>query len=245
MILTQMVEIYAVKLSENVTKETVEKLLPFVAVDKQARIRRFYKWVDSLRSLFADLLIRHIIIHKTNLKNEDITFSTNAYGKPSLNFPDDLHFNLSHSGNWVVCAVDASPVGIDVEQIAPVDLDISKNYFSPDEHADLMSKDDKIAYFFDLWTLKESYIKIVGKGLSLPLNSFSIRFMENNEIRIAAEKKVIRDIFFCQYDIDSKYKMAACACNKNLPSAVIFKTIDELIESFFSLPSGWKSRSRR
>ncbi|MCI0470756.1 MAG: 4'-phosphopantetheinyl transferase superfamily protein [Candidatus Aminicenantes bacterium] len=227
-----MVEVYAVKLSENVAGETVERLLPFVAPDKQARIRRFYKWMDSLRSLFADLLIRHIIIHKTNLKNADITFSTNAYGKPSLNFPGDLHFNLSHSGDWVVCAVDAAPVGIDVEQISPVDLDISKNYFSPDEHADLMSKDDKIAYFFTLWTLKESYIKIVGKGLSMPLNSFSIRFIENNEIRIAAEKKVLQDIFFCRYDIDSKYKMAACASNKNLSRSPIFKTIDELVESF-------------
>ena len=151
-------EVYAVKLSDNVGRETVERLLPFVDSEKQDRVRRFYRWIDSLRGLFADLLIRHIIIRKTNLTNNEISFSKNKYGKPFLNEQADFHFNLSHSGDWVVCAVDDKPVGIDVEEVSPIDLDISRNYFSTDEHKDLLSKDDKIAYFFTLWTLKESLL---------------------------------------------------------------------------------------
>lgn len=227
-----MMEVYAIKLSDNVGSETVERLLPFVDPEKQDRIRRFYRWEDSLRGLFADLLIRHIIILKTNLKNEEISFSKNEYGKPFLNEQEDFHFNLSHSGDWVVCAVDDKPVGIDVEEISPIDLDISKNYFSPDEHKDLIRKDDKIAYFFTLWTLKESYIKIVGKGLSLPLNSFSIRFKENKEIRIDARGEMIRDTYFCQYSIDEKYKMAVCAQHKDFPGIIIPKTIRDLAGAF-------------
>jgi 4'-phosphopantetheinyl transferase len=227
-----MMEVFSVKLSENVGRETVERLLPFVAPEKQDRVRKFYRWGDSLRALFADLLIRHIIIHKTNLKNEDISFSKNEYGKPFFNEQADFHFNLSHSGDWVVCAVDNKPVGIDVEEISPIDLDISKNYFSTDEHKDLLSKADKIAYFFTLWTLKESYIKIVGQGLSLPLNSFSIRFRENNEIRIAGKGTMIRDTFFSQYNIDENYKMAVCAQHKDFPGGIITKTIRELAVGF-------------
>ncbi len=227
-----MLSVYAVRLSETVDKETVERLLPFTAEEKQARIRRFYRWEDSLRTLFADLLIRHIIMQETNLKNEEISFSANRYGKPRLDNLPDFHFNLSHSGVWVVCAVDNQPVGIDVEKIAPIDLDISKNYFSKDEHQDLLSKTDKISYFFTLWTLKESYIKIVGKGLSLPLNSFSIRFLDSNEIRIKAEGKFLENKFFTRYDIDKNYKMAVCTFHKSFPESVIPKTISELVQSF-------------
>jgi 4'-phosphopantetheinyl transferase len=227
-----MIEIYALNLSEKIGSETVAHLLPFVAKERQDRVRRFYRWEDSLRALFAELMIRNIILKKTDLSNDEISFSTNEYGKPFLNSADNLYFNLSHSGAWIVCAVDKKPVGIDVEEVAPIDLDISKNYFSKDEHSDLLSKTDKTGYFFTLWTLKESYIKIVGKGLSLPLNSFSIRFKDTKEIRIYAGRDIIPYIFFSQYDIDKKYKMALCAHHKNFPDAIIPVTTRELVESF-------------
>jgi len=225
-------EVYVLNLAEGVDRESVERLLPSVDSEKRKRVMKFYRWEDTLRTLFADLMIRNIIVNKTALGNDEIYFSKNEYGKPSLKHSEVLHFNLSHSGDWVVCAVDEQPVGIDVEEIAPVDLDISKHYFSKDEHEDLLSKPDQIAYFFTLWTLKESYIKIVGKGLSLPLNSFSIRFKDDNEIRIDAKGKMLKDIFFRQYDIDEKYKMAVCAHNKRFPDTIIPVTLNELIERF-------------
>lgn len=227
-----MLKIYAVDLSRTPDRGTIERLLPFVDQEKQTRIRRFYHWEDSLRTLFGDILIRQIILDSMGIDNEDITFSTNDYGKPFLDNDPDFHFNISHSGNWVVGAVDRHPVGIDVEQIAPIDLDISKNYFSPDEHIDLMKQPDRLAYFFTLWTLKESYIKIVGQGLSLPLNSFSIRFQENRQIRIKAENETLHDIFFAQYDLDSKFKLSVCAMHTEFPPDIEFKTPLELAERF-------------
>jgi len=205
--------------------------MSFVHPEKQERIRRFYRWEDSLRSLFADLLSRRLIIDKLGIKNRDISFSTNEFGKPFLKDFPGFHFNLSHSGRWVVCSVDKQPVGIDVEEIQTIDLDISKNYFSPDEHMDLMKMDDKMSYFFTLWTLKESYIKIVGKGLSLPLNSFSIRFL-GDSIRIKAENEFIDNIFFTEYSIHSDYKMSACAFHNDFPDKVISITPSALAHSF-------------
>ncbi|MCK4764361.1 MAG: 4'-phosphopantetheinyl transferase superfamily protein [Candidatus Aminicenantes bacterium] len=225
-----MTEVYALKLSE-IEEETYEKLLLLVDRQKQDKVKKFYRREDSLRTLLADLLVRNLVIEKTNLRNEEISFSYNEYGKPTLNDVENFHFNVSHSGEWIVCAVDSEPVGVDVEEIAPVDLDISRNYFSPDEHSDLLSQEDRIAYFFTLWTLKESYIKIVGKGLSLPLNSFSIRFSDE-EIGIAASGRKLDDTFFTQYDIDDKYKMAVCAQDKEFPSYVTHKSVDELVHTF-------------
>jgi len=229
-----MLDVYAVRLDfdRKFDPYILKRLLSCVAEDKCARLLRFYREEDKFRGLFADLLIRDVIREKTGLTNEEISFTTNEYGKPFLENRQDVQFNLSHSGVWVVGAVDTQPVGIDVEQVQTIDLAISENYFSPDEHQDLMSKPDKFDYFFTLWALKESYIKILGKGLSHPLNAFSVKFSDNHEIIIKVEGKRIRDIFFRQYHIDKEYKMAVCAVHDAIPNEVHMVTPDRLIKRF-------------
>jgi len=227
-----MIEVYAVDLIEPLEKRSYERLLACVSKEKRARIRRFYRKEDRIRGLMADILIRTIIIRMLRLKNEKIKFHTNDYGKPFLKEREDFQFNLSHSGIWVVCAVDDRHIGIDVERIQPIDLDISKNYFSHDEHRELMSKADKFSYFFSLWSLKESYIKIRGKGLSMPLNSFSIKFFSPEKIRIKAKDRLLEEIFFVQYDIHKDYKMAVCAHHRNFPGNVTIKSMRQLADEF-------------
>ena len=227
-----MIQVYAVDISQPLGPGMYERLMTRVSPEKSARIRRFYRMEERLRGLIADILIRSIIIPKTGMENKEIEFYTNDYGKPFLKGKEDFHFNLSHSGIWVVGAVDDQPVGIDVENIQTIDLDISKNYYSPDEHRELMSKEDKFSYFFTLWSLKESYIKIVGKGLSLPLNSFSITFYGPEDIRIKAEGRLLEDIFFHQYHIHKDYKMAVCAHHTNFPGKVTIKTMPQLAHEF-------------
>ena len=95
-----------------------------------------------------------------------------------------------------------------------------------------MSKADKFDYFFTLWALKESYIKILGKGLSHPLNAFSIKFSSPGEIIINVEDQRIGDIFFRQYEIDKAYKMAVCAAHDQVPDCVNMVTTDQLIKKF-------------
>ncbi len=225
-------EVHAVDVTGTLDKRVYERLLARVSPDKNARIRRFYKMEDRIRGLMADILVRSMIIRKTGMENQNIRFYTNDYGKPFLKDREDVQFNLSHSGIWVVGVMDNRAVGIDVEQIQPIDLDISKNYFSPVEHQDLMAKEDKFAYFFTLWSLKESYIKIVGKGLSLPLNSFSIRFFSPDDIRIKAEDQLLEDIFFAQYPIHTGYKMAVCAHHREFPKDVKQTTMHQLADEF-------------
>jgi 4'-phosphopantetheinyl transferase len=231
-----MMDVYAVRLNfqEKIDPVVLERLLNCVSPDKKERLKRFYHMKDTLRGLFADLLIRDVIVQKTGLSNEDISFSTNYYGKPFLKDRDDVQFNLSHSGVWVVGVIDHQIVGIDVERVQEIDLDISKNYFSPDEHEDLMSKADKFDYFFTLWALKESYIKILGKGLSHPLNAFSIKFSTPGEIIIKVEGKRIGDIFFRQYEIDKAYKMAVCATHDQIPGHVNIVTTGQLTKKFLN-----------
>lgn len=109
-------------------------------------------------------------------------FEKNRHGRPYISgppSPERLHFSLSHTDGFVACAVSSCErVGVDVEATdRPVShLEIARTFFSPAEHADLISlpPEQQRDRFFDLWTLKEAYAKARGLGLRLPLDEFSI-----------------------------------------------------------------------
>lgn len=239
-----MLEVFAIKLNLNrrIGSTTMSELLSCVEPSKEVRLNRFVREEDRLRGLFGDLLIRHQIAAQLGLANEEIEFGTNDYGKPYLKDVNNFHFNISHSGQWVVAAIDEKPVGIDIEEIQDIDLEISEHYFSPDEHDDLLKQPDSRDYFFTLWSLKESYIKILGKGLSHPLNAFSIKFLTDKEIIIKANGRPMEDIYFTRYNIDNSYKMGLCAQHNELPRHVNMLTMDELTRHFvrhYEAPRYW------
>lgn len=229
-----MAEILALKIEDRLEENLFSRLLQHVNPEKRTRVNRFLRWQDAHRGLFADLLVRRAIVEQLGVKNQDIFFSFNEFGKPSLVGQEDFHFNLSHSGIWVVCAIDRHPVGVDVEQVAPIDFGISRNFFNEDEHRDLMSHEepDKLPYFFTLWTLKESYIKAEGKGLSIPLDSFSMQALDPGRINIHVLGETSSNRFFKLYDIHQDYKLAVCTTHTQFPEHVTVVQLRDLI-SFF------------
>ncbi len=229
-----MTEIYALNIERQLDESLFTGLLQHVNPEKRYRIRRFLRWEDAHRGLLAELLIRRQIIELTGMNNRDISFYFNEYGKPSLVGQGGFHFNLSHSGIWVVCAIDRHAVGIDVEKVSPIDFGISRNFFNEDEHRDLMSRDeqDRLSYFFTLWTLKESYIKAEGKGLSIPLDSFSMNALDTGNISIRVVDRTDAGRFFKLYQIHRDYKLAICTAHTDFPEAVQMLGLEELISYF-------------
>ncbi len=229
-----MVDVYAVPLTERLNDDLFLRLLICVDEKKQERIRRFRHWQDAHRTLYADLLVRHIIMRTLGVENSDIRFSVNAYNKPLFDHPSGFHFNVAHSGKWIVCAIDDRPVGVDVEQINDVNLDISKRFFSEDEHSAIMKSEgpDRRFLFYALWTLKESYLKAMGKGLYQPLDSFTIRFLDRDNIGFFSNSEIIPDVYFKQYSIGNDYSLAVCALSHRFENFVIAMDIRDIVESF-------------
>ncbi|NLD48108.1 MAG: 4'-phosphopantetheinyl transferase superfamily protein [Clostridiaceae bacterium] len=225
-----MLEIYAVKLEKEIRNDIYEGIFSCIPLEKQNRIKRFRRFEDAHRATIAEALIRSIIISVLGIKNEDMEFKTNEYGKPYLEGADNFHYNLSHSGEYVVCAVSDKPVGIDIERIKDMKFDIAERFFSKEETQSLLSIDEeyRLERFFDFWTLKESYIKADGKGLSIPLDSFSFQIKED-EICLTTQNELF-GCFFKQYNIDKNYKLSACSLVKEFPDHVIFKEEKELYE---------------
>ena len=93
-------------------------------------------------------------------------------GKPYLKEFPGVQFNLSHSGPYGVCAISSAPVGVDVELVRPLRQDVAKRFFTETEQGWLTQRPPK--EFFYLWTRKESFSKALGKGLTLPMHSFSV-----------------------------------------------------------------------
>ena len=106
-------------------------------------------------------------------------------GKPFLPRCPELHFSLSHSGTAAMCAVADRPVGCDIETVTPRSLRLAERFFSAAEQTRIFSQaaeDARQDMFYRIWTLKESFIKCIGLGLALPLDSFSVYPEDAGEI---------------------------------------------------------------
>lgn len=223
-----MVEVYAVKIDQIIDSAGFGRLMACVAPEKRDRIQRFYRIEDRQRALIGDVLIRYLLCNKLQLDNEELIFDKTEFGKPFLVNDNKIHFNISHSEEWVLGAVHNLPVGVDVEIIRPIDYQIAARFFSKSEYLNLMNKEGraKLEYFYEIWTLKESYIKAVGKGLSIPLESFSLN-LDEDPINIETGEELGK-YYFNRYNLDERYKVAVCARVNAFAELVMVIGIDEL-----------------
>jgi 4'-phosphopantetheinyl transferase len=171
-----MCEATVIVIERDLSPQEYQTLLRFVSPEKRERIERFSHVADARRTLLGDALIRMLTREKLGLENHQLSFSHNDCGKPFLVGYDRFHFSLSHAGNYVACATDEQPVGIDIEEMRQMDLKIAKRFYSEDEKRFLFSmpEDKQQKTFYQIWTKKESYIKRDGRGLRIPLPSFSV-----------------------------------------------------------------------
>ncbi len=210
-----------------ITFQEVAKILPKYEMPpgtnaaKRRRVENFIRFEDRQRARTGEWLLRTALSTELQLEPDSLRFQTNEFGKPLLENDRGCHFNISHSGNWVVCVIDDAPVGIDVERIQEIDLAVSRTCFTKAERADLFDKseDQQLDYFFDLWTLKESYIKAIGEGMSCDLHSFSMAVDSAGAIHFHSEHDS-GPWYFRQYPLGSGYRLAVCASHERFPAGL-------------------------
>lgn len=173
-----MFEVVILTVIPELTQNEFDALLRLVSPEKRERIKQFRFFQDARNCLLGDVLARFEISCLKELSMNQLEFSANTYGKPFLIGGYHIHFNISHTGCYVACAVADKPVGIDIELIKPIELKIAERFFTPDEAAYIMV-DNHERRFYEVWTKKESRIKWEGKGLHKSLTSFSV--FESNE----------------------------------------------------------------
>lgn len=195
-------------------------LLEYMPDDKRELITKGVNYQDKLRYLKSEWLIRSIIKKYYNINFPDIKFTYNAYGKPYYLSVKDFYFNKSHSGQYVVCAISNNEIGIDIEHIKLINFNKISQYFSNEEYVSLENKhiNKKLSYFYDLWTLKESFMKMTGKGTAIPLDTFSIN-IDNSVITV--DQNIIEYCYFKQYLINPEYSLSVCSKTNNFADSII------------------------
>ncbi|PEA06967.1 4'-phosphopantetheinyl transferase [Bacillus cereus] len=203
---------YAMKITKKFDIEAFQQLEKIISTDRRKKIKKYHFEEDKKRSIMAELLLRHSLKKDFGITREQVQFTKNSFGKPMLKNFEQIYFNLAHSGDWVVCGVSDVPIGIDVEIIKSIDLDIAKTFFTLDEYKDIVNqpKEKKIKYFYKLWTLKESYVKAEGKGLSIPLNSFSF-CISPDTIQMYEGNQLSKKYCFQLFNLDNFHIVAVCS----------------------------------
>ena len=173
--------------------------------DFQEKIRVFKRWQDAQLSLLGRLLLNYGLQKMDkDYRNENLSYT--SYDKPFFN-DDPTKFNISHSGEIVVCVIsDSNDVGIDVEIINEINIEDFEMQMTKSEWDNLMVIHNKETAFYDFWTQKEAVIKANGQGLSIPLKSFEV---VDYHTRINEECFFLKEIF-----LDEKYKCHLAFKNK-------------------------------
>ncbi len=166
---------------------TVDEDAPFdsagnaapLSPDEREREARLVFEKDRRLFRSAHLMVRSVLSQYADVSPDEWQFDGDPNGKPRIRgplaTPQPLRFNLSHTRGLAAVAVTLEDeIGVDVERLdPPKDPDLARVCFTTAERGWLGDPAEP-SRFFELWTLKEAYLKARGEGLSLPLQSFSV-----------------------------------------------------------------------
>lgn len=167
-----------------------------LSAEEKIRHTRFMFDRDKRDFAVAHALLRRVLSRYAPIAPGDWRFDGSPNQKPHVAAQQagepPLLFSLSHTHGVVACGVSRGlEVGIDVESIDRiVDAEaVARRFFAPSEIAmlDACAGDEHATRFVELWTLKEAYVKAIGRGLIVPLDQFSFSFDPVGRIQFTAE----------------------------------------------------------
>lgn len=164
------------------------------------------RWLEGLPEERKDKIKR---IRRANERQQSLGAGLLLeYAKKQCGDLDILNYNLSHSGSVVICAASNRPVGCDVEKIKKAPLKVADRFFCHSEIDYLggLEGDEQNEEFYRIWTIKESYVKMHGKGLAMGLNSFEV--IPEKEVKIQ-RNGIIEDCYIKEYSVPG-YSVTVC-----------------------------------
>lgn len=206
------IEVYMADVSPLMDTGRFRRLYDRVSAGRKEKTDRMKFMKDKCLSLGAGALLESALaaegIH-------DFTMATTQNAKPCLLHYPDVHFNLSHSGTKVMCAVSDAEIGCDVEEVNEISMEIARRFFFAEEYAALMhctGDESRQDLFFRYWTLKESFMKATGLGFRLSLDQFCI-LLDGSMIAVRQSVDT-RSYYFREFSLDDGYKYAVCSVDK-------------------------------
>ncbi|MBR3289531.1 MAG: 4'-phosphopantetheinyl transferase superfamily protein [Clostridia bacterium] len=176
--------------------------------DRRRKTDRLLREADRRRCLGAEALLR-LALRRTGI-NVPLDYTYNENGKPALAHAPQVGFSLSHSGDFVLCAVAQGAVGCDIQAMQNVRLALAKRFFAAEEYAAIAAQPTESAQadlFFRCWTLKEAALKADGSGFRTPLKSARVRLGKDGDAAVTVGGQVYHGREFGEID---GYRCAVC-----------------------------------
>ncbi|HEX5338151.1 MAG TPA: 4'-phosphopantetheinyl transferase superfamily protein [Gallionella sp.] len=231
------VHLWLCELGDAIPPDLHDKCEKLLSPDEVARMERFYFEKHRSHFLISHAFLRIVLSRYQGCSPASIAYSFNEYGKPFLQADagqSGISFNLSHTDGLACCAIAKDgDVGVDVECLDRLTKgdEIGKQFFAPEEFADMMAIDNEETRkerFLHLWLLKEAFIKAKGTGLSLPLDLFCFNFPGYGEIGVSFAPRLAEspeDWHFRLFHTTENHRAAiACKQASSHPDAPRHKT---------------------
>lgn len=187
-----MCRVYYTRISPFREEALFQKYLNKVEEGRKNEIMRTRVEETRVRSLAAGSLLYKALCRELSLPETTPPFliGKEPGGKPYLQEYPALHFNLSHSGDYVCCALGTEPVGIDIQKHTALRKKVAERFFTKEENRLLEEKEssERERLFFRIWSIRESYVKLTGKGLK-KFSDFEIDWEQNRIIPFAGKEK--------------------------------------------------------
>ncbi len=176
----------------NMNPTDYEKFYALMAEDRKKEIDRIQLDQDKQLSVCGEMLAKQMISEQLDIPVQDIHFVKDENGKPYAE-NINIQFNISHSKDYVICAVSETPVGVDIEYIRDIKDSLIQYICTENElryvHQD---KQETMIRFFEIWTAKEAYLKCRGTG---------IRDLKKIDVLNESIKKQLKTMYFQDYII--------------------------------------------
>lgn len=217
------IHLWFVYFDEIYEESLLERYRSLLTAEERLQEKRYYFPKDQRCYLITRAMVRTVLSRYAQVEPDQWTFSKNAYGKPEIaehHALKNISFNISHTKSLIVLGVTCGggALGVDTENIrtreAPIEL--VTQYFAPNEAAAIydVPKESQDQKFYQFWTLKESYVKARGMGLSIPLNEFGFHLGHNREIEVSINPYLNDSASrwnFWQLRPSADYLVAVCA----------------------------------
>ena len=149
--------------------------------ERRIKVQKLRSSESKKQSVVAYLLLRIALLTECAI-DEPVEFGYIDNGKPILPKYPQIHFNLSHCKTAVACALSPAPIGVDIQHITTVSERVANRVLTPDELTAYQNARNPDEYFCKIWAIKESFVKISGKGLRTDFRSLSADSVPNKII---------------------------------------------------------------
>ena len=195
-----MVKLYYAKITNLYDEKCFEEKIKQVKEKRQVRIFEYCQKKDRCRSLAASLLLK-MALEREGICYDEVCFAQKTGGKPYLLLQSGLFFSLAHAQEMAVCVIADQEVGVDVERKDRLTgkkeeqkLKIAKKMLTPEEWKQWEKEEYRTETLISIWTKKESYVKMTGKGLTEKLMTID----------------TLSNAFYQQMLLDDMYILSVC-----------------------------------